>query len=509
MNFKKSATLLFLITLLTGCNFNNEPAPVDPGTPIDPVDPVDSVEEGYKKLPTSVETYYSYGKKYSENKHYSNSVGNQKLLVVPVIIDGYESNATSENKSKLEKAFFGDNESTGFESVASYYKKSSFNKLDLTGEVVDWVDIDMSPLDIYNARDVKGDYGTFTVLEKVYEILKRQNFDFTTYDVDKDGYIDSIYMIFSCETRIAFDYVTSEDPNNPFWAITYADLKIMDNEHSVTNPIPHMYSWSSYDLLNNGKSVNIDIDAHTYIHEFGHILGLDDYYDYDNLHCPLGCFDMQDFNVGDHNAFSKYAFGWTTPYYVTGDAEITIHPSNLTGESIIIKNPNSEFANSAFDEYLMLELLTSDNLWKQDASYPYINVNRKTFQNPGVRLLHVDARCITNTGDIVSIFPEGSKIKQLCSNTPSRSYVNITNPNISKYDLVNIIPANNLKGYQKNNVYPASDAALFKKGQVFVSGDYDFFFDNGKLHNKEEIPYRITFKEVSNEKAVISFKVVD
>ena len=490
---KKVATILFLIPLLiTGCNAPSTPTPKS---------------DGYIKLDKSVETYYSYGKKYSGKKRYSKATGEQNVLVVPVIIKGYEANATSDNKEKIRKAFFGETNDTGFESVASYFKKSSFNNLTISGEVTDWIDINMTPKEVYDANNITyGDYGTFTVLNRVYNALKANSFDFTNYDKDEDGYIDSIYMIFSCETRIAFDTVTSDDPLNPFWAITYADIPNMNNEHSHSNPIPHMYSWSGYDVMNNGSAVSISIDAHTYIHEMGHIFGLDDYYDYDGLHSPMGCFDMQDYNVGDHNAFSKYAFGWTTPYLVQGDSEITIYPSSTTGESIIISG-NSSFSNSAFDEYLMLELLTPNGLWTHDATYPYPNVGSKTYQTPGVRMIHVDARCSSDKG-IVSRFDEATTVSQMCSNTPSRSYMKITSNTRSKYDLVNVIPANGLRGYQTSSTYVANDGALFKSGQVFTSGDYEFFFFNGGLHNGKSIQYRINFKEVSIEKAVIQFTVI-
>ena len=490
---KKISKLFFILTLpflSIGCAQEVKPA-----------------KKGYVKLNESVENYFTYGQKYLGKKRYSSAIGEQKILVVPVIIKGYETNATSENKEKLEKAFFGNSGDTGFESVSSYFKKCSYNKLNITGEVLDWVDLNMTPKEVYDANDVSYvDYGTYTVLDRVFSILKENNFNFSNYDMNRDGYIDAIYMVFSSETRIAFDDVSSDDPLNPFWAITYADIPNMDKEHSYESPIPHMYSWSGYDLMNNGVASSISIDAHTYIHEVGHIYGLDDYYDYDALHSPMGCFDMQDYNVGDHNAFSKYALGWTTPYYVSGSTELTIYPSSLTGDSIII-NGDTTFSNSAFDEYLMLELVTPNGLWTHDANYPYPNVGNKTYQTPGVRMIHVDARCKSDKG-IVSTFENANNVYQMCSNTPSKSYVKVTSSNKAKYDLVNIIPANNIKGYQSSSGYLANDNALFKSGQVFTSGDYDFYFFNGGLHNGKSIQFKIEFKEVSMEKAVIKFTAI-
>lgn len=463
----------------------------------------------YVRLDSSKETYYSFSKNSAERKYYMPSTGDVNILVVPLIIKGYENNATKENLERIDNCFFGDYSTTGFESVSSYYKKSSFSKLSISGQVLPWMDIDMSPSDIKNSLNTKyNDYGTYTVIEKIYEKLKLENFDFSKYDVDKNGYIDSIYVVYSCPSLIEFDFVTSDSEDNPFWAFTYVDYNIIDNPHDENNIIPHLYSWTSFDTMNRGSSVGIFNDAHTFIHETGHLFGLVDYYDYDSLHSPLGCFDMMDYNVGDHNCFSKYALGWINPILVTGDAEIKINPSYKNGDAIIIKNPNKEFSSSAFDEYLMIELLTPDGLWTNDSNKAYPGVNNKTYTNPGIRMIHVDARVKNSTSQIVYDFENESNLKQMCSNTPSRSYSNITSTSRSKYDLLSLIPASNSKIFQTSVSAVANNNCLFTENKVFTSGDYEFFFNNGKLHNGEDIPFKITFKEVNSSSATITFKLI-
>ena len=491
----KKYILLLLPLLLLGCQKTNGD--------------LSQQENNYIRLESSKETYYSFSKNLYERKYFMPAVGDSNILVVPLIIKGYEVNATKENKERIENAFFGDYSSTGFESVSSYYKKSSFSKLNIGGEVLPWMDIDMSPSDIKNAINTKyNDYGTYTVIEKIYEKLKSENFDFTNYDVDKNGYIDSIYVVYSCPSLIEFDFVTSDSEDNPFWAFTYVDYNIIDNPHDENNIIPHLYSWTSFDTMNKGSTVGIFNDAHIFIHETGHLLGLDDYYDYDSLHSPLGCFDMEDYNVGDHNAFSKYALGWIEPILVTGDAEINISPSTKNGDAIIIKNPAKEFSSSAFDEYLMLELLTPDGLWTNDSNKSYPGVNNKTYSIPGIRIIHVDARVKNSSSKIVYDFKNESGLKQMCSNTPSKSYTNVTSTNKCKYDLLSLIPASNSKLFQTSPLAVANNNCLFSEGKVFTSGDFEFFFNDGKLHNGEDIPFRITFKEVNEKTATINFKLI-
>ena len=88
-----------------------------------------------------IDNPYRYGRDIREkyNNNYLPSLpsrGNSKMLVVPVLLKG-ESFILGEDsvKSTLNKAFFGKSEETGFESVSSYYYKSSYGELNIQGEV--------------------------------------------------------------------------------------------------------------------------------------------------------------------------------------------------------------------------------------------------------------------------------------------------------------------------------------------------------------------------------------
>ena len=71
----------------------------------------------------------------------------------------------------------------------------------------------------------------------------------------------------------------------------------------------------------------IIVDAHTFIHETGHLLGLDDYYDYNDYRGAKGGLygaDMMDNNIGDHGSVNKLLLGWIEPTVVCGAGEINI-----------------------------------------------------------------------------------------------------------------------------------------------------------------------------------------
>ena len=99
-----------------------------------------------------------------------------------------------------------------------------------------------------------------------------------------------------------------------------------------------MYSFASVDFIFGDGDLNYP-DARTYIHETGHMLGLIDYYS-DNSSAPAGMVDMMDFNIGDHNAYSKFSLGWVNPRIATKSGEYTLKPFQENGDCIIVPAAN-------------------------------------------------------------------------------------------------------------------------------------------------------------------------
>lgn len=461
-------------------------------------------DAGYYRADYSEYTYHDIGQKSLYGSRFQNSLGEQKTLVVPVIIAGYERNATEENRKKIEKAFFGKPSETGWESVSSYYEKSSYGHLKITGTVTDWFNTGLTVAEMHQYQYGNlSDGGTIKLTNLARNFAIKQGLDMRDYDLNNDGFIDSMCLIYSAPNKTNGKYSASHA--DTMWAFTYWDYSSIEKPDK-NNPVPNTYLWASYDFMFDGKSVGIDIDAHTYIHEFGHVLGLDDYYDYDGLHAPLGCVDMQDYNVGDHNAFSKYAFGWIRPYVVTDSCEITIKPSSIHPHAILLKNPNVTWNNSAFDEYILIELITPELLWKQDSSHKYPSILTYAYTTPGVRILHVDARLMNSREKIVSEMSGNELFTTAYSNTPSRSYSRGTSS--LREDLLALIPQNHDRDFQTKPLKIATNDVLFKTGDTFSVSNYCEFFNSSTLHNGSKIPFNVTFKSVSKDSATIQFERV-
>ena len=123
-----------------------------------------------------------------------------------------------------------------------------------------------------------------------------------------------------------------------------------------------------------------------FIHEFAHVLGVEDYYDTSETVAsdPLYDADIMDNATGDHNAFTKFSLGWITESrLVTSDQTITLSlkPFSESGDTIIIANNFSE-KFGAFQEYYILVYYKNTGLNLSNDGY---------FNSDGILVYHVNA----------------------------------------------------------------------------------------------------------------------
>jgi hypothetical protein len=235
----------------------------------------------------------------------------------------------------------------------------------------------------------------------------------------------------------------------------------------------------------------------------GHILGLDDYYSYDDDDWePTGTLDMQAWNILDHNAYSKYLMGWIDPIVIDGTSEVTtinLDPFEASGDAILIKN---DWNGSAFDEYLMLEFYTPTGLNYADSIGGPYNNRYQGFTIPGIKLLHVDSRLAkyTSSGSFISYtdtLDNGSTNFALigASNTASRSID-------SDYRLIHLIEAGGVNTFINGS--PATNDTLFVTGDTFTPSSFASFFTmSGAFNSGEPIGYAFEIVSINSSGAVI------
>ena len=467
---------------------------------------------------TNLNSYYTLWK----NRGYPHfkSVGENNLLVVPLKIKGYEEYATSENLKKINDSFFLENSlnTLGYYSLSEYYKISSYNKLNIKGEVTPWIDLDLTTKEISSSSisNYTYDCGTYFPTEKAINYIKENlNIDLTKYDNDKDGFIDGVYFIYGCPTFLDDSSLSS----STFWNFTYYNVLNKDKA-SISSPVLMTYSWSSFDMLSKGSD-KTKLDTHTYIHEFGHQLGLNDYYDTSNsgglnpYTSPMGGLDMMDNNVGDHSAFSKFALGWVNPYIVKGDyGEVNIDLKSLISDGECIILPTKEYNNTPFDEYFMIEYVKNDSINKVDSTIGYPSTFYtdgriiRFYSKNGIRITHIDARSVDSNLDytdnindmVMTKFSNTASTKEgyYCpSNHNSYVLTSLISGNASRNTLGTFFVANNQDLiYERNTIDFYSSSSNSRASMIPFSTNR---FDDGSVFN-----YSIKVNSINDTEASIT-----
>ena len=444
---------------------------------------------------------------------YLPSVGNSKLLVIPVqFSDG--SSFTSSQTQIIKNTFFGDASDTGWESLSSFYKTSSYGKLNITGEVTSPVTAKYS-LSQIDSEYKKNNNLSYTKIsdEILYDAVSQvsSSINLSDYDVNSDGYIDGVWLVYNEPT-----YQYRKNNNNLFWAYTYW----YNSDNTVNNKKINVYAWGSYDFLVKDTYTQSKLDktkagdAHTVIHETGHMLGLDDYYSSDSSESPTAAVDMMDNNIIDHMAYSKFALGWITPTVITEELlsknnnTLSINSLVETGESYLLpiyKDNSIKYNGTPFDEYLILETYTPTSLNYQDSHTRYESIAAPS--EVGLRVYHVNARIgkiVVENNSLVWDSEHCSYDKipvndndyyayyYLYSNSNGYSYgtlIDDSDYSFYRTRLVSLLPQT---GYKPSYYNYMKNTSLYQSGSSFMlsGGTYSqFVFDDG---SKPQYGFKVT-----------------
>lgn len=403
------------------------------------------------------------------------SIGSPKVLVIP--IEFTNSTAPANIVSNLEKAFFGTSADTGWESLKSYYYKSSYGKLDISGTVLKPYNTGkttsyydnlykqyLKDLEKYESgkTDEYPDCVEYSIIREALKYYDNQ-INYQDYDYNGDGYIDSIYLVYTNKY--------SEDSDSFWWA--YTNEFLTEEQEYYDGVEADFYMFMSYefffDKLNN-QTVNLNTE--TLIHETGHLLGLDDYYDYDSSTGPnggIGGGDMMDYNVGDHNAYSKLMLGWIDPYVVNGNTTtLTLNSFGSSGDAVIVFK---QYDGSFFGEYYIIDFYTPDGLNAQGAG------NNGLFSVSGIRIYHIDST-LNDPADCWSIFE-------------------LTKYNNSYTDhlLIKLVEADGRNDIELG--YSSENSDLFSAGDSFV---------NIKWYDKTNAGFSVKVNYIENGQANITIE---
>lgn len=465
MLMKKLLSLLMLTVIFSSCdvlNFgsskNEEIKPSNQQSTSSNVQSNSTIvndENGYQKL--------TFNKTVQDLEYVAGalpSVGNPRALVIPV--DFSDCTATSKGYSidKIDMAFNGGDNDTGWESVNSYYYKSSYGKVDVQFDVMDsW----------FRAKNTSNYYENYTsndgytdpaeLIIKEFLQANDKKMDFSIYDTNKDGFIDAVYVIYSHS-------IDRVNLNTIWWAYQYYYFA----EDYYDGVSPYYYMFAGYDFLFDDNILN---NAHTYIHESGHVFGLEDYYDYNEYEGAtrggLAGADMMDFTVGDHNPFSKMLLGWVSPKLITTKTSVTIDLEAFqeNGDFVILAN-EWDSKKGMYQEYFIVEYWTPTGLNEFDSKGEYL------YSLPGIRVLHINA--------------------ELGYNSYNQYYFKYNNSD-TKYKMIELVPANSA-------IITNSSSA--SNGFLYTPNKYHTFKD-AKYSDGTKLNYSFVVNSLTDSHANITF----
>ncbi len=236
-------------------------------------------------------------------------------------------------------------------SVRDVYLQNSYGQMELNSDVSGWITVSKS--EQYYANGQSGDSTLWEALREALDTLD-QAIDFTQYDADNDGYIDSIAFIHSGYGAewggTDADGVASADRiwshrwaiQNPSWTSTEG-VRVSDYHIS-----PALWRTSGSDIGRIGVIA----------HETGHFFGLPDLYDTNGGGAGIGSYGLMANSWGfsgsqlcppHFSPWSKLQLGWISPVDISQSGEYTIGQSETNNEYFVITD------GYPGNEYLMIE----------------------------------------------------------------------------------------------------------------------------------------------------------
>lgn len=243
-------------------------------------------------------------------------------------------------------------------SVAQYFDDCSFGQFRPQFDVV--ASITLNNPSAYYGKSTSGNTdNSIAFLTEVCTKLSGLDIDFNQYDMDNDGYIDMVYIVYAGYSEAVgagSDCLWPQSGYTSYINVSLGGKKFF--RYAYQNELYGApYTESSFPNGNPMAGIGV------HVHEFCHAMGLPDYYPtvdwftsagvydvqkYDNL--SMEYWDLMDGGENINNGFApaplsawqRELFGWTDKMNILSEADnVTLIPLKDGGESMRIVNDNN------------------------------------------------------------------------------------------------------------------------------------------------------------------------
>ncbi|MCQ2519818.1 MAG: hypothetical protein MJ107_04715 [Lachnospiraceae bacterium] len=429
------------------------------------------------------------------------STGELNVLVVPYYFKDQESDISDSKIEGIKKTLgriIDENGNvteykpeTNCFSLSEYFDIASYGNLTVNSFVTDWAEVSSA-----RYADVKFEGFNEKYADQIQDFVKKNYSGMASVlDKDNNGYYDAVILV--CAGDGDYD---SFAPGTLSAAVTPKLSYGTERLGKAGSPnINYCVCINEHQLYRDNNPENKDYYANTMIHEFGHVLGLIDYYDVNYVVNAVGSYDMMSDNAGDWNPYSKFATGWIDPIIVSpediekaGTVEVTINSFAKTGDTVLIPVKGTEIKDgkiSPFEEYITVSLFTTDGVNKYDCErYGLGGIT-------GVQIHHINGTSIERT-----LFDENSKKEY---SLIYEAYTNAANDN-GHYQ-VEVIQKSGINTFTDMNQSPTilCNDDFFYAGDSFSMEKHGAFFHNQRMDNGTDFPYEIKVKSINGDSAII------
>jgi M6 family metalloprotease-like protein len=211
--------------------------------------------------------------------------------------------------------------------------------------------------------------------------------DFTQYDYDHNGIVDQVFIYYAGNNQAEGADANTIWPHRSWlYNCTVGSMRIQD------------YACASELRSANGTTPNYMCGIGTFVHEFGHILGLPDIYDVEygsNTHTPenwdimdTGCYLNNGKTPAGYSSYERFYVGWLTPRVINAPENVTLDPLNTSNTALMVTETGTSNLNGVNPTPKLFYMLENRQKTKWDRYLPghgllitKINFNASTWAN--------------------------------------------------------------------------------------------------------------------------------
>ncbi|MDP8232616.1 MAG: M6 family metalloprotease domain-containing protein [Candidatus Zophobacter franzmannii] len=257
--------------------------------------------------------------------------GNVNLLVIPVAFSDMSMNysvTSFDNMMNSPTNFTG--------SFKTFYEENSYNTYSVTSTICPIVTLQRT----HDSFGPQNQWSTFASLA-IYGAEPYVNF--ANFDNNGNNVVEGVVIIHAGQGQ------ESSGNTNDIWS-HHSSLGVPANVDGM--------SIQKYAIAGESGSFGLQAGVGVTAHEFGHLLGVPDFYNTGSGADPdctgewdlmsSGAWNNNSWRPAHHNAWSKVFLGWMDMDYLEMPGNYTISNSNITEEVYAVETPD-------YDEYFLLE----------------------------------------------------------------------------------------------------------------------------------------------------------